>query len=61
MFRIKLPVAAVASLAVAAGLLTACSSEDTSDTINVGFVAPLSSSPFQDRSVRPRAVSDSTI
>ncbi|UPW09143.1 ABC transporter substrate-binding protein [Gordonia terrae] len=64
MFRIKLPVAAVASLAVTAGLLTACSSEDTSDTINVGFVAPLSSSPsaFQDPAlaakVAEKAVND---
>lgn len=64
MFRFKLPAAAVSTLVVAAGLLTACVSEDTSDTINVGFVAPLSSSPsaFQDPAlaakVAEKAVND---
>lgn len=56
--------ATVAALAVTASLLSACSSDDDSDTINVGFIAPLSSSAyaFQDPAlvaeVAEKAVND---
>ncbi|MEV5646858.1 ABC transporter substrate-binding protein [Nocardia sp. NPDC052254] len=57
-------IAALAATALTAGSLTACSSSDNSDTINVGFIAPLSSSPraFQDPAlaaqVAEKAVND---